>query len=98
LKSDELRAIIEFLRQKVRLRDGGSDGGVCIEFGTPTRDEMIESGLDAAGCTAILEAPWWEEMVTDIIETPEMCDTDDSPEQILEFARDVVSEYVRKRV
>lgn len=36
-------------------------------------------------------------MVTDIIETPEMCDTDDSPEQILEFAQDVVSEYVRKR-
>ena len=36
-------------------------------------------------------------MVTDIIETPEMCDPDDSPEQILEYAKDVVAEYIRKR-
>ncbi len=97
MKADELWAIIEFLRRKVRLKDGGSDGGVCIEFATPTRDEMIGVGLDAEGCTAILEAPWWEEMVTDILETPGMCDPDDSPEQILEFARDVVAEYLRKR-
>lgn len=97
MNSEELRAIIKYLRQKVRLKDGGSDGGVCVEFGIPTRDEMIGVGLDAEGCTAILKAPWWEEMVTDIIETPEMCDPDDSPEQILEFARHVVSEYVRKR-
>jgi hypothetical protein len=36
-------------------------------------------------------------MVTDVIETPEMCESDDSPHQVLEYARDVVSEYIRKR-
>ncbi len=97
MKAAERRAIIEFLRQKVRLKDGGSDSGVRIEFDAPTRDEMIGAGLDAKECAEILEAPWWEEMVTDILETPELCDPDDPPEQILEFARDVISEYVRKR-
>ena len=28
---------------------------------------------------------------------PEMCDDEDSPEQVLEYAMDVVSEYIRKR-
>jgi hypothetical protein len=36
-------------------------------------------------------------MVTDIVETPEMCDPEDPPEQVLAYARDVVSEYIRKR-
>jgi len=35
-------------------------------------------------------------MVEDIIETPDMCDPEDSPEDILQFAKDVVSEYIRK--
>jgi hypothetical protein len=36
-------------------------------------------------------------MVADIIETPEMCDPEDAPEQVLQYARDVVAEYIRKR-
>ena len=58
---------------------------------------MIGAGLNAEGVKRILRVPWWEEMVEDIVETPDMCDPDDSPEQILEYARDVVSEYIRKR-
>ena len=41
--------------------------------------------------------PWWDEMVTDVNETPDACDPDDPPHQVLEYAKDVVSEYVRKR-
>ena len=40
---------------------------------------------------------WWDEMVADIVETPDMCAPDDSPQQVLGYAKDVVSEYIRKR-
>ena len=37
------------------------------------------------------------DFVMDIIETPEMCDPDDPADQVLGYAQDVVSEYIRKR-
>jgi hypothetical protein len=95
---DELRAIVDFLRRRVRLEDRGADGAVTIGFDAPGDDELGGAGLNLAGCRQILDAPWWDEMVADIVETPEMCDPGDPPEQILEYARDVVSEYVAKRV
>jgi len=94
---DELRAIMDFLTQKVHLKDRPADGDVTIRFDAPTADEMARAGLNPEGSGQILNAPWWDEMVTDIVETPEMCDPADPPEQVLQYARDVVSEYVRKR-
>jgi hypothetical protein len=94
---DELRAIMEYLRQKVQLRDGETGGEVAIGFDVPTADDMARAGLNPDGSRRVLNAPWWDEMVTDIVETPEMCDPDDPPDQVLEYARDVVSEYIRKR-
>jgi len=88
---------MEFLRQKVHLKDRETDGEVVIGFDAPTAGDMAQAGLAPDGSRRILDAPWWDEMVTDIIETPEMCDDDDPAEQVLEFARDVVSEYIRKR-
>ncbi len=58
---------------------------------------MIDAGLNAEGVKRILRVPWWEEMVADIVETPDYCDPGDSPQQVLEYARDVVSDYIRKR-
>jgi len=94
---DELRAIMEFLRQKVQIEGQKEEGEVTIGFDLPTADEMTRAGLNPDGCRQVIEAPWWDEMVEDIVETPEMCDPDDSAEQVLEYARDVVSEYIRKR-
>jgi len=94
---DELRAIMEFLRDRVSLMGTAAGDAVAIEFSIPTVDEMTEVGLDADGCRQILNAAWWDEMVTDIVETPEMSEPEDSPEQVLAYARDVVSEYIRKR-
>ena len=94
---DELRAIMDFLMTKVRLIDSGKDGEVAIGFDAPTPDEMASAGLDSEGSKQVLDAPWWDEMVIDIIDTPEMCDPEDAPEQVLQYARDVVSEYIRKR-
>ena len=66
-------------------------------FQVPTVEEMVGAGLNAEGAKRILGMPWWDEMVEDIVETPDMCDPDDAPEQVLVYARDVVSEYIRKR-
>ena len=94
---DELRAIMEFLRERVQLEGRGDDGAVVVRFDAPTADEMAGQGLNADGSRRIRSAPWWGEMVTDIVETPEMCDLEDPPEQVLTYAKDVVSEYIRKR-
>ena len=94
---DELREIMNWLRQKVYLKDRGPDGEVGIGFDAPTANEFDRTDLNREARTQILDAPWWDEMVADIIETPEMCDPGDPPEKVLQYARDVVSEYVRKR-
>ena len=86
-----------YLRERVQLAPREADGPVAITFGAPTEREMIDAGLNAEGAVRMLRVPWWEEMVTDIVETPDMCEPDDSPQQVLEYARDVVSEYIRKR-
>jgi len=97
MTAEELRAIITYLRERATLGATGSEGTVTIAFPEPTADEMIRKGLNTEGVEQIRDAPWWEEMVADIVETPEYCDPDDSPEQVLDYARDVVTDYLRKR-
>ena len=97
MTADELRAIIDFLTHKVHLKVPGTDGEVTIGFDAPTADEMASAGLNPEGSRQILNAPWWDEMVADIVETPDVCDPEDPPEQVLKYASDVVSEYIRKR-
>lgn len=94
---EELRAIMAYLTERVHVLSQEAESPVVITFDTPTEKDMIEAGLNAEGVKRMLRVPWWEEMVTDIVETPDMCDPDDSPQQILKFAKDVVSEYIRKR-
>ncbi|MBU0754473.1 MAG: hypothetical protein KJ645_05000, partial [Planctomycetes bacterium] len=73
------------------------EGRAIIVFQTPKEEEMIAAGLNAEGVRRLLGVPWWDEMVEDIVETPDMCDPDDAPQQVLDYAKDVVSEYIRKR-
>jgi hypothetical protein len=94
---DELRAIMSFLRGRVQLKPQEGEGPAAIAFQAPTESEMAAAGLNAEGTKRILSVPWWNEMVEDIVETPDMCDPGDPPQQILEYAQDVVSEYIRKR-
>jgi hypothetical protein len=95
---DELRAIMEFLKERVHLKEPRSEGEAQIGFDAPSLDEMAAAGLNPEGCRQILEAPWWGEMVTDIVETPELCEPGEAPAQVLDYARDVVADYIRKRV
>jgi len=94
---DELRTMMAYLRERVHLDPKETKSPVVITFLAPTEEGMIGAGLNAEGVKRILQVPWWAEMVTDIIETPDYCDPSDSPQQILEYARDVVSDYIRKR-
>ena len=94
---EQLRAIMEYLTGMVRLKEQEGDGEVAVEFVPPTVEEAAGAGLDAEGYKRILQSPWWDEMVEDIVETPEMCDPYDPAEQVLQYAKDVVSEYIRKR-
>jgi hypothetical protein len=97
MNADQLRAIMRYLRDRVVLADGAVDGEVAIEFRVPTVDDMVGDGLDEDGSRSILDSPWWAEMVSDVVETPDMCEADDPPAQVLNYARDVISEYIRKR-
>ena len=94
---DELRAIMDYLMNKVQLTVPAPDGEAVIGFDPPTVNDMVQAGLNPEGCEQIRNAPWWDEMATDIVETPEMCEPDDPPEQVLQYAKDVVAEYIRKR-
>jgi hypothetical protein len=97
MTQEELRAIMAYLRERVHLGPKEAESPVLITFHGPTEAEMVDAGLNAEGVKQILRVPWWEEMVTDIIETPDFCEPGDSPQQVLEYAKDVVSDYIRKR-
>jgi len=97
MNSDELRAIMDYLRERVHVASRGTDSTIAVEFHAPTEAEMIQAGLSPDGVRRILGMPWWDEMVGDIVDTPDMCDPEDPPEKVLLYAKDVVSEYVRKR-
>ncbi len=92
--ADDLRAMIAWIASRVRLRDAASPE---VSFDEPTAEEMLAAGLHPGAVRRVLAAPWWREMIEDIVETPRFCDPDDSPEDVLRYARDVVGETLRKR-
>lgn len=95
---DDLRMIISFLRGRVSIGGEKADDPVQVIFESPNLSEMISAGLDEEGSKEILDAAWWGEMVNDIIETPDFCESDEPPEQVLIYAKDVVTDYLSKRV
>ena len=90
----QLRELIGYLEERVRL---AAESSRHIVFDPPAETEMIGAGLDPDGVRRLLAVAWWQEMVDEVIETPEFCDPDEPPEQLLRYARDVVGEYIRKR-
>ena len=89
---EELRDIVRYLQDRIELGDGTS-----IVFDVPSADDMISAGLDKTAARSMTDASWWQEMVDDVIETPDFAEPGDSPTRILGYARDVVQEYVWKR-
>ena len=95
---DDLKEIMSFLRARVSISGDKADSPLQIVFDVPDLATMIGVGLDETGSKEILNAAWWGDMVNDIIETPDFCEPDDPPEQVLIYARDVVTDYLRKRI
>lgn len=95
---DELRALMDYLVGRVTLAGGGAHGERTVAFAPPGEEGMAAAGLDPVLSRAVRRAPWWDEMASEIVETPEFCSSDEAPATVLEYARDVVREYLRKRV
>jgi hypothetical protein len=91
---EDLRDVIAYLERQVRPTDGDSRS---IVFEIPSEGELLEAGLNPEGVRRLLAAPWLSDMISEILETPEFCEPEESSEQLLRYARDVVGEYVRKR-
>jgi hypothetical protein len=83
---------MEYLQDLVRVSDSRS-----IVFEIPDGRTMLDAGLDANIVQHLLTAPWLEEMVADVRETPDFCSPEETSDQVLQYARDVVVEYLRKR-
>ena len=97
MKPEELKAIIYYFRDKIQLSPESSTGKPVIQFTPPDLQELTGAGLNAEGSNRLLSMPWFDEMVTDVIETPDMCGPDEDPQRVLKFARDVISEYIAKQ-
>lgn len=98
MNADELRKIMDYLTDRVHLSSNENAEPTAVVFTPPKLGEMVSARLNEDLCRQVLTAPWWDEMVQDILETPDICEADDPPERVLEYAKDVVSEYMRKRV
>jgi hypothetical protein len=89
---DQLREIVRYLQDRV-----GTHGDREVVFEPPEVPEMVAAGLDEATARRLVAAPWWPEMINDVLETPEFMDPNASLEIILGYARDVIQEYIWKR-
>lgn len=92
---EQLRAVIASLEARVSLEAPGPPP--VIAFAAPDPADLGRLGAAADEVRRLLDAPWWPEMVADIHDTPGFCAAEETPETVLRYARDVVSEYVRKR-
>jgi hypothetical protein len=72
--------------------------GIAVTFDQPGPDDFEEAGFAAEAVELTVDSDWWQEMVADIVETPDYAEPGETPEQVLEYARDVVKEYVAKRL
>jgi hypothetical protein len=93
---DEIRRLYEWLQGRVRLHQQSDEP--TISYDQPSAEDLQEAGFSDELIDRTIRAPWWREMVTDVVETPEFAEPEDSPEQVLNYAKDVVREYIWKRL
>ena len=96
MKDNEIRRMYTWIQERVTLAD--TTDGIAITFDEPNEADFAEKGFESEAVELTLHSDWWAEMVTDIIETPDFAEPNESPEQVLGYARDVVKEYIAKRL
>ena len=96
MDKDEIRRLYEWIQGRVRLQSDGDE--LAIGFDEPTAGDLEAQGFSTEAVERTIGSSWWKEMVIDIVETPEFAEPEDSPEQVLNYAKDVVREYIWKRL
>ena len=96
MSPEQIRKMNSWLQSRVTLEE--SPEGIAIRFDEPAAIDFQAEGFDEEAVKLTLGSDWWKEMVTDIIETPDFAEPGDTPEQVLQYARDLVVEYVGKRL
>lgn len=92
MTKEELRRLMRYLEERVELTDE-----LKVRFELPDAAELGDAGFAPEDVRQFLVAPWLPEMASEVRDTPEYCEPDDPPETILQYARDTVVEYLRKR-
>ncbi len=72
--------------------------GSSLRSTSPVRAISPRAGFASEAVELTIGSDWWAEMTTDIVETPDFAEPGESPDQVLQYARDVVKEYVAKRL
>jgi hypothetical protein len=93
---EQIRKMNSWLQDRVTLATDTKE--IAIQFDEPAGDDFLDEGFGEEAVKRTLGSDWWKEMVTDVVETPEFAEPDDTPEQVLQYARDLVVEYVSKRL
>jgi hypothetical protein len=96
MEDHEIKRMYGWIQSRVQLAD--ATDGIAITFDEPGADDFEEAGFASEAVDLTLSSDWWSEMVTDIVETPEYAEPGELPQQVLEYARDVIKEYVAKRL
>ena len=96
MDADEIKRMYEWIQSRAKLAD--TTDGIAITFDEPSADDFEEAGFASEAVELTLGSDWWTEMVTDIVKTPDYAEPGEGPQQVLEYARDVVKEYVAKRL
>jgi hypothetical protein len=98
MKKEDIGKMIGFLKDRIKIEKQGGDDTFVVSFDNPTYEEVLSANINPTVIDAVLKSSWWEEMITDIIETPDFCDPEADEEEVLRYARDVVFEYIGKRI
>jgi hypothetical protein len=98
MNKETLKQLIGFLKERVIIETHSEESHPIIKFNSPSREIMVEAGFEIIDINQILDTEWYGDMVNDIEETPEFSDPDDTHSQILDYAKDVIAEYLMKRV
>ena len=96
MEADEIKRMYEWIQGRVTLAD--VTDGIAMTFDEPGPEEFSRAGFGSEAVELTVGSDWWAEMTADIVETPEFAEPGESPEQVLQYARDVVKEYVAKRL
>jgi hypothetical protein len=96
MEKEQIIRLHEWFQGRITL-DEGADA-VKVIFNEPAAEDFKKEGFDEETVNLTIKSDWWAKMVTDVIETPDFAESDETPEQILQYARDLVVEYIRKRL